>query len=161
MTLYTASAVAEWLGITAHRVRQLRNEGVLVEVKPGLYNMKQCVQRYLNYKTGDGGAREQLTAEKARRERTRADLEEMQLEVARGELHKTEDVEKALNTMIANFRTRMLEIPAKHAGTLVQITDQGEAFTLLKDAIYEALDELSDFDKAMAEPDEEEAENAE
>ena len=31
MTLYTSKAVAQWLGLTDRRVRQLRDEGVIDE----------------------------------------------------------------------------------------------------------------------------------
>lgn len=40
MKLYTAAVVAQWLGISDHRVRQLRQKGVLAEARPGLYNLK-------------------------------------------------------------------------------------------------------------------------
>ena len=33
MTLYTSKAIAEWLGLTERRVRQLRDEGVISDRK--------------------------------------------------------------------------------------------------------------------------------
>lgn len=36
MKLYTGKVVAEWLGLTERRVRQLRDEGVISEKVPGL-----------------------------------------------------------------------------------------------------------------------------
>ena len=44
----------------------------------------------------------------------------------------------------------MLEIPVKYAGTLTQVTDQGEAFDILRGAVCEALDEISQYDIAFA-----------
>ena len=34
--LYTSKAVGEWLGITDRQVRNLRDQGVLSEVRPGV-----------------------------------------------------------------------------------------------------------------------------
>lgn len=48
--LYTSKAVGEWLGITDRQVRNLRDQGVLSEVRPGVFDMKVCVRQYLNFK---------------------------------------------------------------------------------------------------------------
>jgi len=40
MTLYTSKVIAQWLCLTERRVRQLRDEGVIVEARPGLYTRK-------------------------------------------------------------------------------------------------------------------------
>ena len=53
MALYTSKAVAEVLGVTERRVRELRDEGVLSEERPGIFNMKTVVKQYLAYKIGD------------------------------------------------------------------------------------------------------------
>ena len=45
MTLYTSKAIAEWLGLTERRVRQLRDEGVISEARPGLYALRPTVSR--------------------------------------------------------------------------------------------------------------------
>ena len=51
--LYTSKAVGEWLGITDRQVRNLRDQGVLSEVRPGVFDMKVCVRQYLNFKIGN------------------------------------------------------------------------------------------------------------
>ena len=47
MAPYTSKAVAEVLGVTERRVRELRDEGVLSEERPGIFNMKTVVKQYL------------------------------------------------------------------------------------------------------------------
>ena len=47
MKLYTAAVVAKWLDISERRVRQLRDEKVLEEARPGLYSLKDCIHRYI------------------------------------------------------------------------------------------------------------------
>lgn len=160
MKLYTSKVVGEWLGITDREVRALRDKGVLSEEKPGLFKMKNVVREYIQFKLG-GDRQEKLLAARAEREQARAKLETMRMEEISGSLHRTEDVERALKTIFSNFRTRLLEIPMKYAGTLTQITDQGEAFDVLNDAVCEALNEISDYNAALAEVDQEDGNDEE
>ena len=62
MTLYTSKVVAQWIGLTERRVRQLRDEGVIEEYKPGLYDLQPTVLRYIRYVGGAG--KESLTHER-------------------------------------------------------------------------------------------------
>ena len=54
MTLYTSKVIAQWLCLTERRVRQLRDEGVIVEARPGLYELQPTVARYIKYLGGAG-----------------------------------------------------------------------------------------------------------
>ncbi len=50
MKLYTDEAVEDWLALTPpRRVRQPRDEGVISERLPGLYELKPTVTRYIMY----------------------------------------------------------------------------------------------------------------
>lgn len=157
--LYTSKAVAECLSITERRVRELRDEGVLSEVRPGVFDMKTCVRQYLKYKIGDKDDQARLIAARAEREETRGEIEKMRMEEARGDLHRTEDVERGLKTIFANFKNRLEIIPTKYAKTMAQLTDPAEAQDVLQKAIQEALVELSDPDIALAAPAVEESED--
>ena len=63
MKLYTNKVVAQWLGVTERRVRQLRDEGVIAEARPGLYELQPTVARYITYIGGAG--KETLTQERS------------------------------------------------------------------------------------------------
>ncbi len=154
MALYTSKAIADCLGITERRVRELRDEGVLTEERPGVYNMKTAVRQYLRYKIGDRDDQARLTAARADREVTRGQIEKMRMEEAKGDLHRTDDVERAQKTIFANFKNRLETIPTKYAKTMAQLTDPAEAHDILQNAIEEALVELSNPDVALAEPEE-------
>lgn len=125
--LYTSKAVGEWLGITDRQVRNLRDQGVLSEVRPGVFDMKVCVRQYLNFKIGNKDDQARLVAARAEREETRGKIEKMRMEEAQGDLHRTEDVERALKTIFANFKNRLETIPTKYASTMAQLTDPAEA----------------------------------
>lgn len=157
--LYTSKAVGEWLGITDRQVRNLRDQGVLSEVRPGVFDMKVCVRQYLNFKIVNKDDQARLVAARAEREETRGKIEKMRMEEAQGDLHRTEDVERALKTIFANFKNRLETIPTKYANTMAQLTDPAEAHDILQKAVQEALVELSDPEIALAAPAGEEPED--
>lgn len=152
MTLYTSKVVAQWLCLTERRVRQLRDEGVIQEARPGLYDLQPTVARYIQYLGGAG--KENLNEERRRLTAAKREAAEMDNEQRRGDLHSTADIEKGLKTMLLNVRSRFLIIPAKLSPTLAagQRT-QADIFDLLKQAIDEALEEMSQYNAAMIEPD--------
>ena len=149
MTLYTSKAVAEWLGLTERRVRQLRDEGVKKEKSPGLYDMRKTVTRYILF-IRKGNKKADLNDERAMLTRAKREAADMENKVRRGELHSAEDIEKGIKTMCLNIRSRFLTLPAKLAPTLVKMGSQAQIFDELKKAIDEALEELRSFNVALA-----------
>ena len=92
MTLYTSKVVAQWLCLTERRVRQLRDEGVIVEARPGLYELQPTVARYITYIGGAG--KETLTNERMKLTRAKREAAELENELRKGEVHRTEDIER-------------------------------------------------------------------
>lgn len=149
-TLYTSKVVAAWLGVTERRVRQLRDEGVITETKPGLYDLRLCVTYYINHlRNGNTTLNQERTLlTKAKREA--ADMEN---KVRRGELHRAEDIEKGLKTVFLNIRSRFLPLPAKLSHRLASLNgDPNAIFLELQQAIAEVLEELSTDNTALLLP---------
>lgn len=63
MTLYTSEVVAQHLDVTERRVRQLRDEGIIREKRPGLYNLVDAMTRYIKYV--NAGSKVDLNDERA------------------------------------------------------------------------------------------------
>jgi len=155
MTLYTSKVVAQWIGLTERRVRQLRDEGVIEEYKPGLYDLQPTVLRYIRYVGGAG--KESLTHERTMLTAAKRQAAEMENDLRRGDLHKTADIERGMKTMILNIRSRFLALPAKLSPALASMGgNQTEIFDTLKAAIDETLEELSDYRVALVSQDGEE-----
>lgn len=156
MKLYTAAVVAQWLDISDRRVRQLRQKGVLAEARPGLYNLKDCVHRYIEYLKKDGSPEEAVdyNTERAKLARAKREKEELELDLKRREVIQAADVEKVMVEMLLRFRQKIRNIPVKQSPALAVETDQMEIFLALKRATDEALEELSDFDGLLAEMEE-------
>jgi len=94
MKLYTSRVVANWLCLTERRVRQLRDEGIIQEARPGLYDLQQTVNKYITYLGGTG--KESLQTERMRLTAEKRKAAEMDNELRSGNLHNTEDIEKGI-----------------------------------------------------------------
>lgn len=149
MKLYTSKVVAVWLGVTERRVRQLRDEGVIQETRPGLYDLQPTVAKYIAYIGGAG--KESLNQERTKLTAAKREAAEMDNEQRRGDLHSTADIEAGIKTMFLNMRGRLLALPAKLSPTLANMGgDQQGIFDVLKQAIGEALEELSGSASSLA-----------
>ena len=150
MKLYTSNVVADWLAVTPRRVRQLRDEGVIAEKAPGLYELQSCVVRYISYlRKGNGSTN--LNDERAMLTKAKREAADMENEERRGNLHSTGDIEKGLAALCLNMRGRFSGLPAKLSGELAQMGgNQAGIHDKLKAAIDETLEELSHFNVAFA-----------
>lgn len=155
MTLYTSKVIAQWLCLTERRVRQLRDEGVIVEARPGLYELQPTVARYIKYLGGAG--KESLNTERMKLTAEKRKAAEMDNDLRRGDLHSTQDIEKGIQTMCLNIRSRFLAIeyhqsedsssesynsayettsPAANAASAAAGATAGAAVTLTKAPFY-------------------------
>ena len=153
MKLYDTKQVARFLDITERRVRQLREEGIISEIRPGLYDLIDANHRYINYlrnRNPDSEERIDYNAERAKLVKAKRENEEYDLRLKRRELHTSEEIEQVMTTMLINFKSRLSAIPSKLAPILSKKKDTAEIASLIKQQVDEALIELSDFEKMEA-----------
>ena len=79
-----------------------------------------------------------------RKEMAVAKLRELELEAARGDFVKLEDVRSDWAGLIGIFRSRLLALPSRLASEVVAVNNLREAENLLRDAIHDVLTELAD-----------------
>lgn len=154
MKLYDVRAIARFLDVSERRVRQLRDEKVIAEVRPGLYDLIDTNHRYINYlrkRNPEGDETIDYNTERAKLVRAKRKNEEYELQLKENQLHAAEDIEAVMTDMLVNFKSRLMAIPSKLAPVLCKKTDKAEIFALLKDHIDEALMELSDFKTTFGE----------
>lgn len=94
MTLYTSRVVAQYLNLTERRVRQLRDEGVIKEKRPGLYDLIDTMSRYIKYI--GSGSKADLNEERAKLTKAKREAAEMENKVRKAELLEVGSVEKNL-----------------------------------------------------------------
>ncbi len=149
MKLCTDKVVADWLGLTPKRVKQLRDKGVLTEKSPGLYDLRTSVLQYVHYIRE--GNRADLNEERAMLTRAKREAADMENDLRRGTLLSSENIEKGIKTICLNIRAKLLALPAKLSPRLSQMGgDQAGIYDELKQTIDESLEELSDYNIAMA-----------
>lgn len=143
----TTSQLAVILGVSDSRIRQLERSGAVTKIARGKYDLPSAIQQYIK------SLKEEMSddeiskyEEEALWTRARRQTAELKLQIMRGELHRSEDVRRVMNNMLASFRSRILVIPTKIAPLLLGKTDINPIKATLKDALYEALNELADYD---------------
>ena len=154
MKLYNVKAIARILDISERRVRQLKAENVIQEYKgmAGLYDLLPTVHNYINFLRRRNPESEEnidYNTERAKLVRAKRLNEEYDLRVKEGDLHTSADIESVMTDMLINFKSRLTAMPSKLSPVLSKKTDKAEISRILKDAVDEALNELSDFDSTF------------
>lgn len=144
---FTTKQLSEMLELSPRRVQQLADEGVLVKAGRGHYDAVSSIRNYLTFlrsKLGDENI--DLKREQALHERAKRELAEIKLSVVRGDVHRSDDVKLVMNDMIAAFRSKVLNIPAKIAPQLVGMKKHTDIQHLLMREVRDACTELSEYD---------------
>lgn len=147
--------LAAILGITDRRIRQLRDEyglfsrGLTEGKSRKNYCLEKCIPEYINYRLEaevQGGTNADKEKEQAEHEQIKKKISIIKLRKLRGELHEAQDVEEFLTNMLIHFKDRLLSVPPKVAPLILGEDDVNVVLTILEKEIYEALDELSEYD---------------
>ena len=142
--------LAQCLGISSRRVRQLREEG-LFKLHQGTrgYYLEKCIQEYIDYKVNaETGRRASISKEEvqAEHEEVKKQISLLKLRKLRRELHEASDVEAFLTDMLIRFKNHLLEVPAKLAMQISGETDMDSMIQVIKKEMLSVLEELSDYD---------------
>lgn len=154
--------LAEYLGLSGRRIRQLYKEGVVFKRKGGKYDLKKSVLEYIKFLRGsdkdENFEKVKLAneVEKLSHERLKKRKTEIQVMAIEKKMHAQEDVEYFWNTMVLAAKSKLTAIPVKCAPVLVGIENRKEIQAILKREINEALNEISEYDvnKFDSEPEE-------
>lgn len=154
--IVSGERIAEVLGLTERRIRQLRQQGVLRSNSAGNYLLNESVQAYIEFVTkgtdGSGNsAALDLTRERAGLMKAKREDQEYELALKRGDLHRSSEIRQVMSAVFGNFRSRLLSIPAKASPVVAVKSNKAEIYQYLKELIDEALNELADFDKLFPE----------
>lgn len=87
-----------------------------------------------------------LDSERTRLASAQAEKTELEVQVIKGNLIPAPNVETTVNNMVSAFRSKMLSFPTKAAPAVLPLADVAEAESVLRDLVYEALTELSNYD---------------
>ena len=151
MKLYDKNALARFLGMTPKNIDRLVQKGILKPKQGNLFLPGESVRSYIGYLRGKSPEAADLNEERAKLTRAKRQKAELELSVAEGELHSSEDIEKVMTTMLINFKSRLSALPAEEADRLAVMTDKVKIFKHLNARVKEILTELSDFEETFKE----------
>lgn len=86
-----------------------------------------------------------LEEEKAIHERVKRHISELKLQVMKGDLHKSKDVERVMTDMLISVKTKLLSMPTKLAPLLVARNDVDYIRAAINKEVFEALNELKNY----------------
>lgn len=153
------SELAEWLGLeSAMRVQQLAGEGVVIKAKRGEYELKASIQGYIAFlKNSPRAGAGELAEQRLRREKAKADREELELKAMTGDLVDKGDAISAWGEAVQMMKTMLLSIPAKVAQSVRVAKSDAEAQRLIEERIKKALATIANVEIQRAETDAEDS----
>ena len=141
--------LAQCLGISTRRARQLKDEGLFKVNQPVKgYLLAQCVQEYIEYKiNAETGRRASISKEEvqAEHEEVKKQISLLKLRKLRRELHEAADVEAYLSDMLIRFKTRLLALPPKLAMEVAGEEDLNTIMQTIRKALEATLGELAEY----------------
>ena len=151
----TIKQLAQHLDLSSARVHDLFNENILIKSgKSGGQDVDDCRVRYIRYlrslSKGKNTNSGDLNEERTRLTKAQADKAELELQEKENELISTDLIKTIWSDYVSNVRSKLLALPSK-LGHLTQAAETyAEAEAIIKESIYECLEELSNDATAKA-----------
>lgn len=142
--------LSEIMGLSQRRIQQLARDKVVDKVERNQYNVPNSIKGYVDFMvacaTPDENEMVNKDKEAALLTRLKRQSLELDIQIKMGELHRASDVKDVMNTMLNNFRAKLLTLPSKIAPQIQGKNEMEVIKSIVKSEIVEALNELSDYD---------------
>lgn len=137
-------------------IRYYDEEGIIVNagtINKKSYVLGDAIKAIIAKHDNDAKAKKGNAKEDAERKlKAEADYKEAQAEMAeiklkeiRGQMHRSEDVEAAMNDIVYAFRAGVLAMPGRLAMDVSKVTDPNEASKMIEAECFKILDDLSNY----------------
>ena len=150
----TLADIADHLDLSVKSVSNLKRAGVFPEAQRAGHDLDAVRVAYIRHLRETAAGRSaaygvvDLTAERARLAAAQAVRAERENAVAEGEFLPRDEVHIAVTSAFALVRSKILALPSRMAPQVAPAMTPAEAQAMLKDACYEALDDLAATDIA-------------
>lgn len=144
--LISEAELADLLGITSRRIRDLTSDGIFPRRGAARYGRREAVRSYAAWlrkqASGKAPANPELQAERLRFERERADKLAAQNAATRRDLLPASEVARTWSATLRDLRASMLAIPSRVGARLPHLTahDLSEIDREIRDALAESAD---------------------
>lgn len=157
--LVRVDVIAQLFGLTARRILQLSQDGVLPstnkegEKKVKCYELVPTVQRYISYLSdkskGRGDTETALKEQKLKAEvklkESQAELHQLKTDIAAGKYLSLDEIKLDYGRFMTNFKKLALAIPSRVAGMVGAVCDPVQAREIENDLNREISDMLTTF----------------
>lgn len=152
----SASVVAEYIGVSDRRVRQLVDEGLFTPERRGKllkFDLIDTVRTYIEWLRDRAAQREEPDLELAEQKlqaevdykRAKAAEEELMLDELRLNMHRSEDVEECIEEIVYTIRSEIVALPGRVAIDVARTETAAEAEKVIRLECNNLLEDLADF----------------
>ena len=139
--------LAEVLNLSERRIQQLVKKDIIPTPEKGKYLLIESIKAYINYLQNLSNSRiEEIHLQKLRLLTAQAEKTEIEVEEYKKNLIPADQIALEWTNLITAFRAKILSLPHKIAPQVIAITEFKEAEAIIKEYVYEALIELSQYD---------------
>ena len=145
----STTELAAILGVTARRVQQMAQDGTIVPVRRGYFQLGDAVQRYINFLSKPQISEAEQKLETAKRQSeaqlklSKAQLAKMEVEELKGKLHRSEDVEGFTEDLIYTIRAALLSLPGRLSVDVTAAQSPAEAAEIIRKEVHKVMRELA------------------
>lgn len=124
--IVTTSELGDILSLTARRIQDLENEGVFDKVERNQWDLKECVEKYLEYKIAGATSQYGLTEARAQKEFVEAEIKKLTLAEKKGEVIPIEKLGKELSDIASTLSNKLYNLPNRIKMN-IEISDEVES----------------------------------
>ena len=138
--------LAEIIGLSDRRIRQLEEIGVFKKISRGKYALSDNIQAYIQWLKEQAAEKyEDLDLTQERTLLTKAQREKAEIELAelRDEIYRADYIIPIMQDLLLDVRNRLLAIPQRCAPQVMATTELIDAQEVIKAEVYDALTELA------------------
>lgn len=149
---YPLGTIAKLLMMTERRVNQLSADGVIPKAERGRYELAPAVQGYIRFlqdrtiRGGGGITAIDYHVEKGRLTKAQADVAELEVATARGDVALIREFERAQSMAMAAIRANVMNVPTRAVMQLLGCTDETEFKEKLRAELMLALETAANTD---------------
>lgn len=145
------SELAVVLGITSKQIRNLVEDGIIVQDDKNKYPLARNVQAYMDFRSSRAPNEDDVKFEKARRTQelklkaAKADRAKMEADELKGSMHRAEDVRTITEDMLYSVRNGLMALPGRLAVDVVACETAAEAYEVVKREVHALMREFAGY----------------
>lgn len=137
-TTVSLSELAAVLGITSKQVRNLAEDGIVVQDEKNKYPLCRNVQAYMDFRSSRAPNEDDLKYEKLKRnaelrfKAAKGERAKLETDELKGSMHRSDDVRAITEDMLYAVRNGLMALPGRLAVDVTRCKTAAEAYEVIK-----------------------------